>query len=190
MAEVIFNRFIAKDSQFEINVDERVRQNIQNEISSTTIPDAHVFDEAKSVVYIFLEASFERFIHSSVFEDMVIHCGEHATHYNKNIIQTAVEYLLNCQKQHEQDDLSFLNSNIQVDNQFLLINKHHCTLVKSYIREFIESMFGAEYLEKCNTKNSATSKASSFSSSSSSTTTSNSSGSPKHYFLEKFKLIK
>ncbi|KAI8876539.1 hypothetical protein K501DRAFT_288848 [Backusella circina FSU 941] len=188
MAEHIFSRFIAKDSQFEINVDERVRQNIQKELSYSIIADAYIFDEAKTIVYIFLEASFERFIHSCVFEDMAIHCGEHATHYNKSTIQTAVDYLLNSQKQHEQDDLSFLNSKIQVDNQFLLINKHHCTLVKSYIQEFVESMFGSEYLEKDSTKYSAASKSSSFSSSSSST--SNSSSSPKQFFLEKLKLIK
>lgn len=92
-AKSIYDRYICNDSDLEVNLDDKVKRNIYTRLFEEPREDYRLFSEAKSSVYILLESSFIRFLHSSIYEEMVKNCGELTIHYNDRIRRKTLRYL-------------------------------------------------------------------------------------------------
>ncbi|KAI7903907.1 RGS domain-containing protein [Cokeromyces recurvatus] len=98
----IYNTYISNNSYLEINLDDRVKRNITEQLESILTAnnpseepsiDRYIFSEAKSCVYLLLESSFNQFLHTCVYEDMVANCGELTIYYNDHVKNLALDYL-------------------------------------------------------------------------------------------------
>ncbi|PKC14005.1 regulator of G protein signaling superfamily [Rhizophagus irregularis] len=68
-AQHIFDTYLTHNSQFEVNVDDKVRKSVISSIKSQRDPK-HCFDEAKRAIFVLLEVSFARFIRSPMADLM------------------------------------------------------------------------------------------------------------------------
>ncbi|KAG1471957.1 hypothetical protein G6F56_001816 [Rhizopus delemar] len=100
-AQHIFKTYVAKNSIFELNLEDKVSREVTQalEQNKTTC-----FDSAKRAVYALLETSFMRFRISELFEVMVKECGELTTEYKeetkKAAIHRLIDYLTRFNKTH------------------------------------------------------------------------------------------
>ena len=62
-AQHIFDTYLTRNSQFEVNIDDKVRKSVIASIKSQRDP-RHCFDDAKRAIFVLLEVSFARFIRS------------------------------------------------------------------------------------------------------------------------------
>jgi hypothetical protein len=99
LANCIYDKFICSDSDLEVNLDDRVKRNICSRLSEDQY-DYKLFNEAKSSVYILLESSFLRFLHSSIYQEMIRNCGELTIHYGDHVKRKTLLYLQQKQADH------------------------------------------------------------------------------------------
>ncbi|CAG8445574.1 7556_t:CDS:2 [Diversispora eburnea] len=88
----IFNTYLTRNSQFEVNVDDKVRKSVIASIESNYNP-RHCFDEAKRAIFVLLESSFSRFIRSDLSEIMKKEIGKTTTHYPPEARDSAITLL-------------------------------------------------------------------------------------------------
>ncbi|CAG8622077.1 10968_t:CDS:2 [Rhizophagus irregularis] len=88
-AQHIFDTYLTHNSQFEVNVDDKVRKSVISSIKSQRDPK-HCFDEAKRAIFVLLEVSFARFIRSPMADLMKQEIGETTTHYTNKARDAAV----------------------------------------------------------------------------------------------------
>ncbi|CAG8756954.1 17689_t:CDS:2 [Dentiscutata erythropus] len=93
IAQHIFDTYLTRNSQFEINIDDKVRKSVISFIKSQR-DLRHCFDDAKRAVYVLLESSFARFIRSSTADLMKKEIGEKTTHYSIKSRDSAISLLL------------------------------------------------------------------------------------------------
>ncbi|KAG1112845.1 hypothetical protein G6F42_014624 [Rhizopus arrhizus] len=94
MARRIYDTYILNDSYLEINLDDRVKRDIADQMNADNgeiCPS--IFADAQTSAYIMLESSFIRFLHTSVYKDMVENCGYLNIHYGQEVTNTALNYL-------------------------------------------------------------------------------------------------
>ncbi|GBB87388.1 hypothetical protein RclHR1_13850006 [Rhizophagus clarus] len=88
-AQHIFDTYLTHNSQFEVNVDDKVRKSVISSIKSQRDPK-HCFDEAKRAIFVLLEVSFARFIRSPMADLMKQEIGGTTTHYTDKARDAAV----------------------------------------------------------------------------------------------------
>ncbi|CAJ0831645.1 8516_t:CDS:2 [Entrophospora sp. SA101] len=92
MAQQIFDIYLTRNSQFEVNIDDRVRKLTIAAIKSER-DLRYCFRDAKQAVFILLESSFCRFIRSDLADTMRKEIGEHTAHYSNEARELSVGWL-------------------------------------------------------------------------------------------------
>ncbi|KAG0743560.1 hypothetical protein G6F57_005354 [Rhizopus arrhizus] len=98
-AQHIYNTYIAKNSYFEVNLDDKVCREVTLALEQK---DVKCFDTAKRAVYSLLESSYIRFRTSDTFDLMAKECGELTTEYKKETKLAAINRLFNYIEQQNQ----------------------------------------------------------------------------------------
>ncbi|KAK4509523.1 uncharacterized protein ATC70_007875 [Mucor velutinosus] len=165
MARRIYDTYILNDSHLEINLDDRVKRQIVDQMNAENDQICpSIFAEAQTSAYIMLESSFTKFLRTSVYEDMVKNCGFLNIHYDKIVTSNALCYL--TQYLRHQQDIVVMHSRDQgpLGDSFTEMNVKHYDLTRAVVNGFIKDLFGIDYFG-------SSSSSSSVSSSSSSTST-------------------
>jgi hypothetical protein len=166
MAQRIYDAYILNNCYLEINLDDRVKRNITDQMSSENDEIGPcIFTEAKTSVYIMLEASFIRFLHTSAYQDMIKNCGQLSMHYDESVRNIALNYLTQYLRHQHDVVLMYSEDYSPLGDSLTDMNTKHYQLTKTALKGFIKDLFGLDY----------------FSSSSSSLPTSNFSCSPKKF---------
>ncbi|CAO3696280.1 unnamed protein product [Rhizopus stolonifer] len=139
MAQEIYDMFISNDSDLEINLDDKVKQKITQNLSDGF--QRTLFQTAKSSVYSLLETSFVRFMGTQVYQNMIDQCGELTILYSDNTIETAISYLYKYLKQQKG-----VKKNRALNQNMADIGSRHYELIKQVIERFVKDMFGKSYL--------------------------------------------
>ncbi|KAG9289732.1 hypothetical protein G9A89_014467 [Geosiphon pyriformis] len=92
-ASHIFDTYLTHNSQFEVNVDDKVRKSVIAALKSPREP-RRCFDDAKRAIFLLLEVSFARFIRGPMAEQMKREIGEITTQYSPKARDAAVRLLL------------------------------------------------------------------------------------------------
>ncbi|CAG8821512.1 11867_t:CDS:2, partial [Racocetra persica] len=92
IAQHIFDTYLTRNSQFEVNIDDKVRKSVISFIKSQR-DLRRCFDGAKRAVFVLLESSFARFIRSNTADLMKKEIGETTTHYSIKARDSAISLL-------------------------------------------------------------------------------------------------
>lgn len=163
MARRIYDTYIMNDSYLEINLDDRVKRHIADQMNSENNEiRPSIFAEAQTSAYIMLESSFTRFLHTSVYEDMIKKCGFLSIHYDKTVTSAALDYLAQYLR-HQQDIVTMHNSKDHgpLGNSLTEMNIKHYDLTKTVVNGFIKDLFGVDYFGSCSSSSSVSSNSSS-----------------------------
>ncbi|KAJ3289633.1 hypothetical protein HK104_007327 [Borealophlyctis nickersoniae] len=77
-AQHIFETYLSRNSQFEVNVDERIRRDIILKMKTHNLEDLDgLFDAAKSAILVLMEGSYSKFAKGEVFVMMKKDIGEY-----------------------------------------------------------------------------------------------------------------
>ncbi|CAG8463780.1 9839_t:CDS:2 [Acaulospora morrowiae] len=104
-AQHIYDTYLTRNSQFEVNVDDKVRKSVVASIKSQRDP-RHCFDEAKRAIFLLLECSFARFIRSDIADIMKQEIGETTTHYSPKARDSAIFLLFKFLNRQNQSNSS------------------------------------------------------------------------------------
>lgn len=141
MAERIYSTYISDSAQLQINLDDKVKRSITNQLLAINDFNAStIFVEAKASVYILLESSYIRFSETNVYQEMVRQCGEFTIHYDERTIKSAISYLFQHLKQQKQ------STNANLSESLIAANSHYYYLTESIIKKFVINMFGKGHL--------------------------------------------
>nr|CAG8483870.1 7259_t:CDS:2 [Entrophospora candida] len=91
MAQQIFDIYLTRNSQFEVNIDDRVRKLTIAAIKSER-DLRYCFRDAKQAVFVLLENSFSRFIRSNLADTMRKEIGEHTAHYSNEARELSIRH--------------------------------------------------------------------------------------------------
>lgn len=69
----LYEMYIREDSDFEVNIDDKVRRPI---LPSIQMGDRFSFSEAKAEVFKLMESSYSKFRRSSIYADMRLSMGK------------------------------------------------------------------------------------------------------------------
>ncbi|KAL9550558.1 hypothetical protein MBANPS3_004681 [Mucor bainieri] len=162
MTRRIYDTYIANESYLEINLDDRVKRHIADQMNPANDEICpSIFAEAQTCAYIMLESSFTRFLHTAVYEDMIENCGFLNIHYDKTTTSNALNYL--AQYLHHQQDIVIMHSKDHdpLGNSLTEMNIKHYDLTKVVVNGFIKDLFGIDYFDSCLSSSSASSNSSS-----------------------------
>lgn len=149
MAQTIFDKYIATTANFEVNLEDRVKRDIHTQFATADNPITQsIFNEAKTSIYILLESSFIRFLHTQAYIDMTLNCGELNIYYNDKITNLALNYLVEYLQSQQDTLVSYNESNHTFSDTLLSLNLQHYESVKLAIQGFIKTIFGIDYLSK------------------------------------------
>jgi hypothetical protein len=129
-AQYIYDTYILNGSSLEINIDERVKQEISKAIQ---LRQQDIFNEAKSCAYISLESSYFNFLASESYSHMIHLCGEYTIHYNDNMKYTAIRHV------HKHIE------NTKHQQQYTIKLKYD-KMIEKVIKRFIKHTFGSSYV--------------------------------------------
>ncbi|CAJ0855195.1 11629_t:CDS:2 [Entrophospora sp. SA101] len=119
MAQQIFDTYLTRNSQFEVNIDDRVRKLTIAAIKSER-DLRYCFRDAKQAVFVLLENSFSRFIRSNLADTMRKEIGEHTAHYSNEARELSVGWLFKYLEKLGPIDVNEIGiknfSNIIIDN--------------------------------------------------------------------------
>ncbi|CEG73395.1 hypothetical protein CU097_006393 [Rhizopus azygosporus] len=149
MAERIYGTYISNSAQLQINLDDKVKRNITNQLLAISDFNANtIFVEAKASVYILLESSYIRFLETNIYQEMVRHCGEFTIHYDERTIKSAVSYLSGHLKQQKESINAQFNGSkdSNLSESLIAVNSHYYNLTRSIIERFVINMFGKAHL--------------------------------------------
>lgn len=139
IAQQIFDTYLTRKSQFEVNVDDKVRKSIIATIKSER--DLHYcFRDAKHAVFALLECSFSRFIRSCLTDVMKKEIGQHTAHYSREAYETAVSWLFKyLEKLGPIKVTDYINHH---QNNFINNNHHHHNVSSAnhLLQKFLKSI--------------------------------------------------
>ncbi|CAJ0857792.1 12873_t:CDS:2, partial [Entrophospora sp. SA101] len=139
IAQQIFDTYLTRKSQFEVNVDDKVRKSIIATIKSER--DLHYcFRDAKHAVFALLECSFSRFIRSCLTDVMKKEIGQHTAHYSREAYETAVSWLFKyLEKLGPIKVNDYINHH---QNNFINNNNHHHNVSSAnhLLQKFLKSI--------------------------------------------------
>ncbi|KAI7896822.1 RGS domain-containing protein [Mucor mucedo] len=159
-AQKIFDQYISSNASFEINLDDRVKRTITSRfLSKTTIITADTFNEAKTSVYVLLESSFIRFLHTYAYKDMLENCGELTIHYDEQVTTASLNYLVQYLRSQRENLMLHSENNTAFSSTLVSLNLKHYELIKSAVQGFIKTLFGIDYLSNKNSWSSSFSTA-------------------------------
>lgn len=72
-AQHIHSTYLARNSYFEVNFDDKVRRTVSRALEEKQLDGC--FDAAKRAVYELLESSYMRFLTTDTYQSMVDNCG-------------------------------------------------------------------------------------------------------------------
>lgn len=165
MARRIYDTYIVNDSYLEVNLDDRVKRHIADQMNAENDEICpSIFAEAQTCAYIMLESSFIRFLHTSVYEDMVENCGFLNIHYDKTVTSNALNYL--TQYLRHQQDMVIMHSKDHgpLGDSLTEMNIRHYDLTKAVVNGFIKDLFSIDYFDSSSLLSSSASSNSSSSS--------------------------
>ncbi|ORZ18933.1 RGS domain-containing protein [Absidia repens] len=73
-AEHIHDTYLARNCQFEVNLDDKVRSSVTSALEARNAD--HCFQTAKREVYLLLESSFMQFMRTDIWNQMIENCGK------------------------------------------------------------------------------------------------------------------
>ncbi|KAI9315071.1 RGS domain-containing protein [Dichotomocladium elegans] len=134
-AQHICTMYLDHDSQFEVNVDDKVRRTVIDALRNKQMQGC--FAVAKRAVYDLLESSYKRFLRADIFDLMVHDCGELTTHYDETSRRAAPQLLL----QYLEQQYAIIYTNPHTDQAALLSASHQSSrrrheLTRSMIQAF------------------------------------------------------
>ncbi|CAG8741149.1 13428_t:CDS:2 [Cetraspora pellucida] len=169
IAQHIFDTYLTRNSQFEVNIDDKVRKSVISFIRSQR-DLRRCFDDAKRAVFVLLESSFTRFIRSSTADLMKKEIGETTTHYSIKARDSAISLLLSFfDRQYSSSQSSLValhyknksfvhynspsnpyvtppssNGTSPIPSPTSMISHRRIELIKSMIYEFIRTLLEVE----------------------------------------------
>lgn len=156
-ASHIYDTYLSPHSQFELNLDDGVRQDVIANIRSDRSPH-HVFDAAKRAVYQMLESSCKQFMQSDLFDQMAWELGEKTIQHPTIIIDLAIfhlyEHLRQTAKANEDLDSSKRSSRASTSTRSSRpspaeISARRHKLITLMVYEFIFYLFGVSVKSRC-----------------------------------------
>ncbi|CAI2172627.1 14318_t:CDS:2 [Funneliformis geosporum] len=157
-AKHIFDTYLTHKSQFEVNIDDKVRKSVIASIKSQRDP-RNCFDDAKRAIFVLLEVSFARFIRSPTAELMKQEIGDTTTHYSESARDAAIFMLFRyLEKQNASPPFlsskptkPFIistnkNTNNDIDiisplpSPSLLVSQKRNDLIRTMIHEFLKTL--------------------------------------------------
>ncbi|KAL6595168.1 regulator of G protein signaling superfamily [Neocallimastix californiae] len=147
-AVYIYNTYLSKKSCLEINIDEKVYNEIQefiknmNKNSSKSI--SKCFVNARNSVYQLMEGSFAKFQKSSTYATMKQELGRRL--YNENDKLNAVSKLRDYLMKSESSIKQNLKEN--PESQIAISNAKHHEIISLLVHEFTKSILGINFNEK------------------------------------------
>lgn len=128
-----------------------MKRSITNQFSTkTSIITADTFNEAKTSVYVLLESSFMRFLHTGAYKDMLENCGELRIHYDEKTKTAALTYLIEYLRFQQDNLIMHSENNTAFSNTLVSLNLKHYELIESAIQDFIKTLFGIDYVSSKN----------------------------------------
>ncbi|KAI8099718.1 RGS domain-containing protein [Halteromyces radiatus] len=73
-AQHIFDIYLSRNSQFEVNLDDKVRSDVMLALANRNVNGC--FQTAKRAVYLLLESSFMQFVRTDIWNQMIRDCGK------------------------------------------------------------------------------------------------------------------
>ncbi|CAG8620964.1 82_t:CDS:2 [Funneliformis mosseae] len=157
-AQHIFDTYLTRNSQFEVNIDDKVRKSVIASIKSQRDP-RNCFDDAKRAIFVLLEVSFARFIRSPTAELMKQEIGVNTTHYSESARDAAIFMLFRyLEKQNASPPFLsskptkpfMISTNKHTDNEIdiisplpspsLLVSQKRNDLIRTMIHEFLKTL--------------------------------------------------
>lgn len=146
MAQRIYDTYILNNSYLEINLDDRVKRNITDQMNSENDEiGSSIFTEAQTSVYIMLESSFIRFLHTSIYQDMIKNCGQLNIHYDDSVRSIALNYLTQYLRHQHDVVLNHSKDHSPLGDSLTDMNIKHYELTKTVLKGFIKDQFGVDY---------------------------------------------
>jgi len=147
-AVYIFNTYLSKKSCLEINIDEKVYNEIQefikNMSKSSTKSISKCFINTRNSVYQLMEGSFAKFQKSDTCATMKKELGRRI--YNENDKLSAVSKLREYLTKSELSIKQNLKEN--PDSQIAISNAKHHEIISLLVHEFTKSILGIDFNEK------------------------------------------
>jgi len=118
-AQYIYITYLDASSKIEVNIDEKIRREILNNLNSKTCNLSTVFDKASEAVFALMESSYAKFNRSDIKRQMIdeldntnIYSEEHKI----NAIRLLTSYLDKRKRELEVDE-EIMNMNAENNNQ-------------------------------------------------------------------------
>jgi hypothetical protein len=147
-AVYIYNTYLSKKSCLEINIDEKLHNDIHNFImnmdKTTSDNISKCFITARNAVYQLMEGSFAKFQKSEISSRMKKELGRRI--YNENDKLNAVSKLRDYIKKSEINIKHSLKEN--PNSQITLANANHHEVITILIHQFTKSILGIDFNEK------------------------------------------
>ncbi|CEP08305.1 hypothetical protein [Parasitella parasitica] len=143
MARRIYDTYISRNSYLEINLDDRVKRKIEDQMTDANYDD--IFNEAQASAYIMLESSLMRFVNTTAYRDMVDTCGEFNIYYDSATRSIALNYLTQFLRDQHNMVLIYSRDDSPLGNSLTDMNKQHYDLTKAGLKGFIKDLFGVDY---------------------------------------------
>lgn len=71
IAKEIYQNYIARDSEYELNISESLAEKLYEKIYSTSSLPVNFFDELQSIIFKIMTDTYSRFIQSDIFQQMI-----------------------------------------------------------------------------------------------------------------------
>jgi len=148
-AVYIYNTYLSRKSCLEINIDEKIHNDIHNFIkhmnmNTSTESISNCFKSARTSVYQLMEGSFAKFIKSNHFQTMKKELGHRI--YNNSDKMNAVcklrDYIMKMDKQFKKSLAENPTNELTISN-----HKHH-EVITILIHEFTKSILDINFNEK------------------------------------------
>jgi len=144
----IFNTYLSKKSCLEINIDEKIHNDIQSFIKkmdkTTSDNISKCFKVARNAVYQLMEGSFSKFQKSENCMMMKKDLGRRI--YNENDKLNAVSKLRDYIIKMDESIKQSLREN--PNNQITISNAKHHEIISILVHEFTKSILGIDFNEK------------------------------------------
>ncbi|ORX60957.1 hypothetical protein BCR36DRAFT_4132 [Piromyces finnis] len=118
-AQYIYITYLDASSKIEVNIDEKIRRDILNQLNSKTCNLTTVFDKAREAVFALMESSYAKFNRSDIKRQMIDELDNtnvYGEEYKINAIRLLTSYLDKRKRELEADE-EIMNMNAENNNQ-------------------------------------------------------------------------
>ncbi|KAL1922650.1 uncharacterized protein VTP21DRAFT_10189 [Calcarisporiella thermophila] len=143
-ARHIYRTYLSERSHLEVNIDDKVRRAVVEELRKGTNL-LHAFDEAKRAVYLLLETSFVHFLKGEAFARMDREIGKSSIPYSQEARQKGIHLLLEYLEQQEKQ---FRTNPHTEALSFSPASRQRFELLKAMIFGFMRTVLGADEQEE------------------------------------------